>query len=132
MYTSAQRNIKIAVGSIYDCTVQSLGTSQFDGIWDCSAIVAVNPEDRTKYVDILISLLKPKGKILLSTYDYDQSIRTKFPHSFPERLVRSLFEPHGMKVTVSEVRSNDKLLHRFMTGFNVSQATRPVFYIQKE
>ena len=104
----------------------------FDGIWDCNALIAVNPEDRVKYVELLCSLLKPSGNILLSTLDYDQSFRNGFPHTMPISLVRRLFEPH-MMVKVLENRTNaDKLLSRFMTTFKVPEASRLIFCIQKK
>ena len=40
----------------------------FDGIWDCNALVAVNVENRQKFIDLLVSLLKPGGKILLTIH----------------------------------------------------------------
>ena len=103
----------------------------FDGIWDCNALIAVNPEDRVKYVELLCSLLKPSGNILLSTYDYDQSLRNKFPHSVPESLVRSLFEPHGA-VKVLEKRTEETVLTRFKLKFNVAEASRVIFHIEKK
>ncbi len=130
IYRNLEKRLKFVVGDIFNCTTNTLESGLFDGIWDCNALVAINPEDRVRYVELLCSLLKPSGSILLSTLDYDQSFRNGFPHTMPESLVRILFEPH--MVEVLENGTNDKLLTRFMTTFKVSEASRLIFCIQKK
>lgn len=70
----------------------------FDSIWDRAALVAIKPEDRPDYCKKQVSLLKPGGKILLSTVSYDQGKMKGPPFSVDESNVRNLYEPLGMHV----------------------------------
>ena len=130
IYHNAEKRIKFVVGDIFDCTPTELGL--FDSIWDCNALVAINPEDRVKYTELLYTLLKPNGSILVSTFDYDQSLRNGFPHSVPESLVRSLYEPQGTAVRVVENRTDEPILTRFRGKFNVPEVARVIFHIHKK
>ena len=60
--TDDHLNIKLLVGDILHCTVESIG-HPFDSIWDCNALVAISPSDRERYVATLTALLKPNGRI---------------------------------------------------------------------
>ena len=126
IYEATDRQLKLYVGDIYNCIPDTIG--QFDCIWDCNAIVAVNPEDRQKYADTLKALLKPNGKILMSTYEFDQSLRSEFPHCVPQDKVNPLFEP---KYSISLVKSIDLKGSYFLPKFNLPWATRHVFHIEK-
>ena len=70
----------------------------FDGIWDRAALVALDPEDREAYTATQVKLLKPGGRMLLSTLAYEQSRMSGPPHSVDEAMVRALYEPKGMSV----------------------------------
>ena len=70
--------IKFFVGDVFDVSVQSAGC--FDAVWDCNALVAIRPPDRDKYIQKIDSLLKPSGCILLSTYEYDPTLRNTDPY----------------------------------------------------
>jgi thiopurine S-methyltransferase len=70
----------------------------FDGIWDRAALVAIDPEDRDEYAATQVKLLKPGGRMLLSTLSYDQSKMKGPPHSVDEATVRTLYEQKGMSV----------------------------------
>ncbi len=133
VYSNEDKNIKFIIGSIYDPSIiDTIGVGRFDGIWDCNALVAVNPDDREKYINILCSLLKPKGRILLSTFDYDQSVHRSFPHSVSERIVKSLFEPQMTVRGLANLSSSkDKFLLYFMSICQVSNARRPIFSIAR-
>ena len=130
IYEGIEKNIQIIVGDIYECTSDAVG--QFDGIWDCNAMVVVNPDDREKYVGVLKQLIKPDGKILMSTFLFDQSLHTAFPHSISPDLTRHLFEPE-MKVIVAELAGmEDPFVIFFLEKCNIPYATRPIFYIERE
>ena len=133
VYSNTEKNIKFIIGNIYDqSTIETIGIGRFDSIWDCNALVAINPEDRRKYVNVLCSLLKPNGKILLSTFDYDQSLHHDFPHSVSESIVNTLFNPHMSVSTLTDLSSNkDKFLFHFMSICQVSNARRPIFFIAR-
>ncbi len=120
IYKATDRKIELYLGNIYDCTIDSVG--QFDSIWDCSAMVAVNPEDRQKYTNTLTALLKPKGHILLTTYEYDQSRRLEFPLSVPEAIVTTLYKRDCLVTLVAKFE---------IPKYDLPWAYRLVFYIEK-
>ncbi len=60
-------NLKLCCGDFF--TYQP--SSPFDYVLDRAALIAIAPENRKKYCDHLQSLLKPKGQILLQTFEHD-------------------------------------------------------------
>lgn len=129
--TSNAHQIKLLAGSIFNCTKENTGGS-FDIIWDCNALVAINPEDREKYIDTHNSLLKPSGRILLSTYEYSEAFRAQAtarpPHTIPPDVVKTMYE--RLKFHVNLVESID-YSERFQIRFNIPQTVRHLFYISK-
>jgi len=68
-----------------------LNLEPFDGVWDRAALVALAPNTRDAYAELLMSLVRPGGAILLRTFAYDQTAMSGPPFSVDSRLVRSLF-----------------------------------------
>ena len=91
-------------------------------------MVAVNPEDRQKYTNTLTALLKPKGHILLTTFEYDQSLRIEFPLSVPEAIVTTLYKRDCLVTLVAKIDMEGTY---FLSKFNLPWANRLVFYIEK-
>ena len=60
--------------------------------YDRAALIALAPEVRGRYVEVLRSLLPDGGKVLLVAFVYDQSKMAGPPFSLPEGDVRGLFE----------------------------------------
>ena len=110
VYSATDHNIKIYCGDVLKFLPSVAG--QFDAIWDCNALVAVNTEDRHQYVDLLISLLKPGGKILMTTWEYDESLKKGQPFSINEEHIRHLFEPQ-CHVQHLEVMDGSRLCKQF-------------------
>ena len=88
--------IKFFVGDIFDISAGLSG--HFDAVWDCDALVAINPQDRGKYICKIDSLLKPSGRILLSTYEYDKTYSNTHPYSMPPDDIESLFSSFNVKL----------------------------------
>jgi len=65
--------------------------NKYDLIWDRASFVAVNFDDREKYVKILNDLLNKNGKILLSTINYQQGSMMGPPHCISPEDVRKYF-----------------------------------------
>jgi thiopurine S-methyltransferase len=84
--------IEIWQGDMFAATPALLGT--FEAAYDRAALVAIAPMTRVKYVDTLKNLLRPKGRLLLNTFSYDQSKVQGPPWSIDPVLVRSLFRRH--------------------------------------
>lgn len=62
------KNITLLKGDLFDLDEIAAG-GKFDGILDRASIVAIHPDLREKYVDILGQLIKPGGTILSVTID---------------------------------------------------------------
>jgi thiopurine S-methyltransferase len=92
--SSSELNVEIYQGDFFACSSDVVGA--FDAVWDRASIVAINKPDRKKYADLVLSLLKPDGAILMYTFEYNQKERDRQPYSIPEALVRELFD--GCKV----------------------------------
>ena len=90
IYSATDCSLKVYCGDILKFGPSDAG--QFDVIWDCNAIVALNVEDRDKYVQLLVSVLKPGGRILMTTWVYEQSIHFSRPFSMPPDMIRGLFD----------------------------------------
>ena len=89
VYGATDRNIKFLVGDVFDCTPEVVGV--FDCIWDAKSPVALDPEEHEKYAQTVAALTKPGGRMLMVTYEYDQSLRCLFPFSMPHNKVEELF-----------------------------------------
>ena len=77
VFSATDKNLKFYTGDFFKVNAALVGT--FDVIWDHHAFGAVSPNNRSRYVEILSSLLVPGGKILLSNWEYDQSKRNVAP-----------------------------------------------------
>ncbi|MFL5785006.1 MAG: thiopurine S-methyltransferase [Bacteriovoracaceae bacterium] len=86
--TYSQGKIRISSGDFF----KFHETATYDLIYDRAALVALPPEMRKDYVTVLRRALKPNGKYLLLTYEYDESELQGPPFSIPEGEVRKLYE----------------------------------------
>lgn len=73
-------------------TLTQTHTGVVDGIYDRAALVAIDPSDRERYVEVNARLLRTGGVMLLVSLTYDQSQLEGPPWSVPEEQVRALFE----------------------------------------
>jgi thiopurine S-methyltransferase len=73
-----------------------------DRVWDRAALVALNPAQRRRYVELLRHLLPSGSRILLETFSYDPTVMTGPPHSISESEIGSLFA--GCTREILEVR----------------------------
>lgn len=124
VHEATDRNLKLIQGDIYECTSDNIGL--FDCIWECNAIVAINPEDRQKYADKLVSLTKPGGRILMSTFEYDQSCHQGFPHTISPEKVQELFKD----CCTCEVAEKVEMGAWFLSKFKLPWALRHLLYLK--
>ena len=122
--TNDKLKIKFLVGDLFNCT--SSNTGYFDAIWDCNSIVAIDPQLREKFADTVCSLLKPSGRILLSTFEYNTSIRYDYPHSILPATFETLFST--CNVVLAETIDITKW---FKPIFQLPWAKRHILYITK-
>lgn len=91
-------------GDYFDLTPQmmevatSKGRGYVDMVYDRDAIVAIPPEHRQRYVDVLSTILNTDGKILMVIHDYGQTVDVMkpngvkyYPFSFSLEQLRNLF-----------------------------------------
>ncbi|XP_022089744.1 thiopurine S-methyltransferase-like [Acanthaster planci] len=89
LYKSKNERIQIYKASLFDLSRDILG--EFDCIWDRGSLVALLREDMQRYVELMTSLMKTKGRCLLATFDYDQSKMNGPPFSTPAKVVEQLY-----------------------------------------
>ena len=127
IYEATDRNLKFAVGNLFDCTPDNIGL--FDAVWDCNSFGAISPQERNKYRDKISSLTKPQARVLLSAYEYDQSLRSKAPYSITPELGRATFgDPYKHKL-VETVNMEEG--SSFLTRFEFPWAMRHIHYLEK-
>ena len=101
----------------------------FDAIWDCNAIVAVNIEDRTRYVELLVSLLKPNGRVLMTTWLYEQNLHLRRPFSISPEKIQDLFKTY---CDTREVETIDMTGSNFCQQHDLPWAKRPVLLLARK
>lgn len=69
VFKSSSGNISLYCCNLFDLPRANIG--KFDRIWDRGAFVAINPGDRKRYADILLSLMRKGFYYLLSVLFYD-------------------------------------------------------------
>ena len=126
VYTATDRSLKIYCGDMFKFGPSVAGV--FDAIWDCNAIVAINVEDRMKYRDLLVSVLKPNRRILMTSWLYEQSIHKRTPFCLPCEMIGDLFAPH---CDTEEVESIDMAGSAFCQRHDLPWAKRLVFLLKK-
>jgi thiopurine S-methyltransferase len=85
--------LSVYTGNYFTAPIQPV-----DIIYDRASLVALPADMRVQYVERLKQLLKPGGKILLVTLDYDQSEMAGPPFSVPKLEIDQLFA--GYKITL--------------------------------
>ena len=102
--------IELVRANFFDAARIGLGT--FDAVWDRAALIAVDPADRARYADVIRALVRPRGRVLVVTFAYDQSLFAGPPWSLDAAALRALFLPRGFVATpvaAGAVAPNEKL-----------------------
>ncbi|XP_070557143.1 probable thiopurine S-methyltransferase [Ptychodera flava] len=90
VHTSKDGKIKLFQCDFYLFTEMHAG--KFDIVWDRASLIAINPSDRTRYVDKMTSLLKPDGSYLLNSLNFNEDAFKGPPFPVPLEVVERLFE----------------------------------------
>lgn len=81
------QNITISAGDFFKLDA----FNKYDLIYDRASLVALPQEMRVKYAEVITRALKPSGKYLLISYEYDQSKLDGPPFSVDENEINSLY-----------------------------------------
>ncbi|XP_006888729.1 PREDICTED: thiopurine S-methyltransferase [Elephantulus edwardii] len=98
--------------SLYCCDIFDLpraNIDKFDRIWDRGALVAINPCDRQRYVDTLLSLTRKDFHYFLCALSYDPTKHSGPPFNVPDTEVKKLF---GMTCNIRCLENVDVLEER--------------------
>ncbi len=123
-YTATDRKLKVFVGNFYCLTPEIAG--KFDSVWDINALGAAEPKDREAYRSVLISLLKPGGRILLSNYEYNDEGRNKAPYSLSIKQIKYLF---GDFFDVQFLENPEEFVDYFKSKFKVDWVKHNVHFL---
>ncbi|ANP76706.1 thiopurine S-methyltransferase [Vibrio crassostreae 9CS106] len=116
--------LNIYTGDYFSAPIQPVDT-----IYDRASLVALPEEMRVQYVERLKQLLKPGGKILLVTLDYDQSEMAGPPFSVPKLEIAQLFA--GYKITLlNQDIANDE--HPKIAKKGLSRFCEEVYLIESD
>lgn len=83
--------LTVLEGDAFALTPAHLG-GEVDAVFDRAALVAVDPSTREAYVARLAAALRPGGRVLLVTFDYDQAKLPGPPWAVSPEVVRALCE----------------------------------------
>ena len=81
-------NIDLVVANLFSLSEEDIGV--FDVCFDRASLVAIQPEDRPRYRDVVRSLLAPGAVTLLVVLEHEAP-RAEPPFSVDEATVRTLF-----------------------------------------
>lgn len=81
-------NIRISSGDFFKLA----NDATYDFVYDRAALVALPPEMRKRYAEVIQRVLRPAGKCLLIVYDYDQSKMEGPPFSVSGSEIHSLYQ----------------------------------------
>jgi thiopurine S-methyltransferase len=81
--------VRLLCGDVFALTATDLANVR--GVYDRAALVALPPEMRQRYAHALVSRLPRNVRMLLVTFDYEQSKMPGPPHAVPFAEVQSLY-----------------------------------------
>ena len=128
VYAASDRNLKVFVGDYFEFEFEQFSGS-FDATWDCNAFGAIAIDNRLRYIEKLNTLLKPKGRILMSAYEFDQSLRDRHPFSIHLSL---MVEQFGAKYDVELVETLDYTGTDFTQKFGLTWANKLYYFLTRK
>jgi len=101
---------------------------QFDALWDRGSLVAINPDDRKQYVDLMLSLMHNDCRYLLNTVEYDDRDFKGPPSNVPQSTVHQLY---GERCHIRRLCEQDFLAHARSTFSDNMEYYRSCLYVIK-
>ncbi len=98
------KKMKVYVGNFFSEALVPENIGTFDCIWDSHGIVAMPISDQEPFAKKLITFLKPGGRMLFSTVDYDLTKLTAgpVPAPVPASRLQELFPKCEVKQLANE------------------------------
>ena len=90
-------DLAILVGDFFDLRASMIG-GPVDAIWDRGSLVAIPPNAREDYADVVADTLKVGGKCLLVAVEYNQTLKNGPPFSVSRADVEALYLKRGFTV----------------------------------
>jgi len=102
----AGKHITLLKGDYFDLDSETIG-GRVDSVWDRASIIAIQPNLREDYVQVMGGLVKNGGVILVSTYDRREGAeevrKAGPPFSVDEAEIRRLYENQSWVESVTRV-----------------------------
>lgn len=73
--------VDLYMGDLFAATPDTKNLPQFDRVFDRGSFVAIKPNLRKEYVAAIDAMLKPGGKWMIASMDYDQKLYGGPPHA---------------------------------------------------
>lgn len=89
LFKSKDGKLQLYRADLFKLSSEIIG--QFDCIYDRGALVALAKADRQRYVDLMISLMKPECNYMICIVDYDSSKMTGPPFDVPHSVLKDLY-----------------------------------------
>jgi thiopurine S-methyltransferase len=100
----SQGPFELLCGDIFDLAQQD--QSDVDAVYDRASLIALNPQQRQQFAQLITAVLPSHCKTLLVTLEYPQEEMSGPPYSVTESEVRELFAQH---FTINQLHSLDLL-----------------------
>ena len=120
-YKASDRSLKVFAGNFYKLTPDIAGI--YECIWDKNALGAAEPKDRVAYQSVLVSLLQPGGRVLLSNFEFNDQGRDRAPYSVSPKQINDLFDENFDVKFLENPEENVKI---FMNTFKVEWAKQNI------
>ncbi len=113
------KNVELLVGDCFALTAEDL--REVAGVYDRAALVALPPDMRRHYVDLLAELLPVKAQTLLITFEYRPGALKGPPFSIDIEAVKKLFEGQCVMTMLDsqpfDFRGVDAIEHTFRLSY---------------
>lgn len=107
VFKSSSGNISLYCCNIFDLPRANIG--KFDRIWDRGALVAINPGDRDRYADFILSTLRKGFHYLVAVLSYDPTKYAGPPFYVSDAELKRLF---GTKCSICCLEEADAFEER--------------------
>jgi len=124
IYKSCDGRVRIYCCDLFDFKVELEGS--VDAIWDRGALVAMNIEDRNKYVASILPLMIGTTRYLVDVCQYDKTQYTGPPHPVEDDEMQNLY---GEKCNLHVVNHKDCTEDYKAKGYSVTYMTKTFYMI---